>query len=382
MRKRVLALHWEVITFGAEINTPQEYSEAELCRFNKKYEDMLREFWWMMEVLGDQCPGDGMAIPKVHAMSNPGTSIFDYGSLVNGDSSTFERLMRDLKDADERIDQSRANDGALKLLCNIVANERNAENSALLPFLPNPLLTNTARVTIAGTEVLGSGHSWLSLVHSLQRGENGPIFDQKLLESTKTFLETEVPTSHAHVSARTFVYSRTCALTEAGKLHGETNVRLLSSGHCIELHDGRFAQVIAPNAHDREAPPTKEADVVLLVGFFVYHNHSSPKHPELPVVWLKRKQVRCSLGMVPLAHVRRRAHVIALFKGGEHDSPCEPLPQSFLVNDMVHPYRAAPKTRKVFMSCGTMGCTGRLQQPEVHGAVVRCELCTEHYPWL
>jgi hypothetical protein len=75
--------------------------------------------------------------------------------------------------------------------------------------------------------------------------------------------------------------------------------------------------------------------------------------------------------------------VIELFKGGENDSPCEePLHQSFRVNDMVHPNSAEPKTRKVFMSCPTMGCSGRHQQPEVHGAAVRCELCTDHYPWL
>jgi hypothetical protein len=36
--------------------------------------------------------------------------------------------------------------------------------------------------------------------------------------------------------------------------------------------------------------------------------------------------------------------VIALFKGGESDSPCEPLSKKLLVNEMVHPYSIVPKT--------------------------------------
>ena len=71
-----------------------------------------------------------MAIPKYHDIEGAATHIRQNGGLVNGCSSTFERMMKLVKNVDEGVLRSRHNDGSKAVFTRTVAKELDAAASA------------------------------------------------------------------------------------------------------------------------------------------------------------------------------------------------------------------------------------------------------------
>ena len=384
IRKRVLALHWSVAMFGRELKTPQWYRAQDIERLRARLLTMADEFEWLMTYVGHKfIPGDGMNIPKFHDLMSAAYHIVRFGSLLNGDTGVFERMMKLIKRHDERVGRSRSNDGSERVFCTASAAEFDGVAEAMAD------LDGDVEDTEAGIQCVGhftSSHidirtkqpfstganirftqdiTWKLVQADLGAGKHGPAIEPRILrELTKLIDEHEFVTS-----------SPQCRYTLQDWYAGNHTVRILKPGHCVQL-DGPdstdFAQILCLNLRHADGIPHADGPRVAVV-MFTYRG----LHAELPVPHLLRRDV----SFIRLRRVHRRAHVVPIFHGLPTGAPCELFPVSFLVNTSVFPCYVAPPYTKIFLSCPK--CKhGRLRKPLRSGVKVACPLCKRRTRWL
>ena len=147
---------------------------------------------------------------------------------------------------------------------------------------------------------------------------------------------------------------------------------MVRPGHCIEMDNGTFAQVVL-------VLEMRDAASSLLCAVypfrFVNGAQLSGGHPEAPSVpWLKRG----SLGLVRVADAKRRVHIIKLHGSAARASG--DIDEHFLLNSFMFKSFQGPADRAVYLSC-PFECGGRLKMPEVIGSAVKCSVCNEEAPW-
>ena len=387
-RIRVLALHWSVTMLGRELRTAQFYRAQDIESLKQRLNRMAQEFHWIMDVLGPtNTPGVGMNIPKFHDLMSAAYHIVRFGCLMNGDTGSMERMMKHIKRHDERVGRSRANDGSVTVFTVASAAEFDGVLEATEDYDEDDsdCVSKVTR-TFLGAHVdprtsfqYSSGSAifmlectmWTTMQLNLRSGMNGPAVEPRVA------LEFERLCSEHHYV--------TCGLqiryTLFDEYTGNYSVNLLKPGHCVQLCrldkeqkriDNEYAQILAVNVADADRT-TPLLGPLLAVSLFRYHG----LHSELPVPSLSRDETI----FIHLNQVRRRAHVVPIYKGGENESPCEPFPDSFLVNTSVFPHYVAPVTTTFFMSCSSCK-KGRLQKPLVFGDLATCPLCSVSCQWL
>lgn len=226
----------------------------------------------------------------------------------------------------------------------------------------------------SGTRLaVGLGRPWAMFLADIERGLHGPAVLPALFNGI-------APALQSALGGTNYTHAPQYQVAETDLYDGTTERRVLKPGHCVELNDGEFAQVILVDVTADSLPGTAEAAPAsparILVLSFAMANPVSPLHPELPVPWLRRGALR----LISAAQLRRRAHVIPLFKGGENDSPCEPFPAEFLVNTLAHPLHAGRPGRKIYLGCPHCK-EGRLLKPRRIGDSVTCPQCGTTSPW-
>lgn len=387
LRKRVIALHCTLINFGREITTPQTYTAEQLEQLDGTWVLLTSEFWWMMDVLGNNCPGNGMDIPKLHDLSTPGSSIWRWGTLVNASSSPFEKNMKYVKACDYGIGRSRRNDGTETLFRKTVSNQRNAAEVA-----SDVSETSYAEVEVGPAEgdvglsgnaryVLGSGAEWARITHELRRGDGGPGIDIDVLSVASSCFTSDEGIRSS--STQGIVFASTADFMESDIHSLERSRRILRPGHCVELFNGTFCQVLLPLVHARKTGHAydKSDDArTALVATFELMVSDTPLHPDLHLMWLKRSEA-AHARLIPLSSVRRRKHVMPIFRGGASSSPCEEFAQSFILNEFVHPLRRGLRNEEIFILCNSDGCVNKIPAPTTVGTTLVCSACGATKPW-
>ena len=231
---------------------------------------------------------------------------------------------------------------------------------------------STSSLGEAGTRLpVGSGFSWTSSQHHLQRGVNGPRVPSEIIDLANSALADIL-------EATKFTHASQCSFDEKDLHKGTSERRVLKPGHCVELDaGGLYAQVLLVDvAAERTADGPPPGQAQLLVHKFQKHDQT---HPELPVPWLRRHPK--GFDVIPVSRIYRRAHIIPIFRGGDSDAACEPNPREFLVNTLAHPLYAGVPGRKIFLTCPHCN-EGRLLKPANLGDLVQCEKCGVQSPWL
>jgi hypothetical protein len=373
MRTRLLHLLWGVVELGRELRTPQFYLESELDSLDRKLLFITQGFRWLMDILGDSMPGNGMNRPKFHEIMAAVDQIRRFGTLQNGSCDWGERFMKHVRKADERIGRSRNNDGGDRMTT--FTSSRETDNA--IAALDEDTSDAEDEVGVAGVRQPGvyarSGHvigntRWDLMLEDLSNGKNGPAVSQSKLGRLTTSLS-----KWGKDSTCTFRTQTTYDETEY--YPRVTSARILLPGHCVELttaNEPKFCQVLAVGLICQREPTTPYMAVLSFRG-------SVPElHPELPLRHLSRG----SLHIIPLNRVLRRAYIVPIFCATSENGPCVRYANFFLVNTSVHAHVAGPEGRKVFLSCPRVGCGFPVQQPKMEGSLVKCPKCTEHFRWL
>jgi len=147
---------------------------------------------------------------------------------------------------------------------------------------------------------------------------------------------------------------------------------ILQPGHCVELSDGSWAQLIV-------AVLSISGDVSIVLWPFtrVRYSPAGGRHPEASLPWLKRAS---RYVLHPVALVKRRAHIVRLNGNvGRRANDREP---HFLANPGVF-FRQddVSATRSVFSSCPVPNCHGRAPKPSELGDTAQCGVCDHEFPW-
>lgn len=292
-------------------------------------------------------------------------------------------MMKDIKRHDERVQQSRANDGTTAVFTRAVANEA---DRALQALDSGPGASGGASGASSSSQwaaarpargspahcAVGSGQAWRSLLSSLGTGDEGPAVHPDVTSG----MHDAVLGWASPGSLCTFGPQST--YDERDFEFGGVSRRVLKPGHCVELKNHEYAQVLVANLQCSGLPAGTEPRILCAV-----FRHLG-NHPELPLPHL----LRDSLRVVPLSAVDRRARVVPIFRGVRAAlegglrtyAPCEKYPSHFLVDNSVYPHIAGPADRRVYLSC-PFRCGGRLRQPEKFGAVSECSTCKRSSPW-
>ena len=205
MRIRLVNLHWLVVCIGRELKTPQWYSENELDDLERRLKFMSDEFQWVMDVLGDDCPGNGMNIIKFHHIMAAVSQIRRFGCVMNADTGIYERLMKFIKSLDERVGRSRDDNGNEECFVRSSVTEADRADQLIIDST-KPASSSSPSSSSSGQStcepgkrtksgnyfIVGSGHAWSSLVNSLVQGSAGPALSDTVIEGALGTLRNRV----------------------------------------------------------------------------------------------------------------------------------------------------------------------------------------------
>ena len=310
------------------------------------------EFSWMMDLLGPDCPGDGMDIPKFHDFLNSVRMLREFCSLMNACTGPFERRHKLLKQNDLRTVRSRSSDRGVRLFKRQQSTE--IEFAALPP--PDSTGGKGGRITKGRVRCsVGEGSTWNVVLTDLGAGLSGPALPSDVVGGLGDAIQVLVSEGAAEVKEVFF--------TEAQVVDGIQNEYIIRPGHCIEMNGGTFAQVAVP-VIKQTAFAASDLHFAVLPFDFVNAAHLGGGHPEAPgIPWLKR----CSLGLIPVGQVKRRIHIIKLRGNiGRLDGDTD---EHFLLKTFMFPNFRGPVERAIYLSC-PFECGGRLEMPGTVGSLV------------
>jgi hypothetical protein len=217
---------------------------------------MSDEFQWVMDVLGDDCPGNGMNIIKFHHIMAAVSQIRRFGCVMNADTGIYERLMKFIKSLDERVGRSRDDNGNEECFVRSSVTEADRADQLIIDSTKpasssspsssssssGPSTCEPGKRTKSGNYfIVGSGHAWSSLVNSLVQGSAGPALSDTVIEGALGTLRNRV----VDMSTNFFFFAAQVLYAETNYIDEETSSRILLPGHCVELtSENQFAQVV------------------------------------------------------------------------------------------------------------------------------------------
>jgi len=413
MRKRLLAVTIALVNLARECRTPQEYTDFDLTQLQTRLDFILKGFSWLMDFLGPHCPGDGFAIPKVHDMfSGLVKQILHLGSPMNSCTGKMEQLQKFVKKIDESVCRRKYNNGAETVFTRSICTEANISEISRAPHVEPcsvPFRPHVAHATIQ----VGKGSLWAIALRSLSVGMNGPAINSTTLDEMEVFLLEKSKCSFPGLVQRNEVTSPNvpCFFSHDAVIHElnlktmKEEVKLLRGGHCIELKDGRYAQILLTNIHFGGSFLLPRLKCVLLISVFemVHPLVNDGRHPEVPFIWLHRPNIL--LELICVEDVLCREHIQPIWKGGtcsfeypchtcgakgrtnencnnRTSEACEKYPTHFLVNEFVRPLFIGRKGRKIFMKCPQLNCRGMMIKPIEIGDEVICPSCERVVSWI
>lgn len=363
-RVHVLAISSLLVELMREFTTVQWFTAGEKAEHSHRLKLLSSELLWMQLKLGDDCPGNGMNISKLHDFLNSGKTIDDFGSLKNACTGVFERRMKTLKQNGARVVRSRSDDRGGLLFDRQQSNELEAASPAQAVHVSGPL--RGLRVTMGRRRLtLDRGYMWGSLVTDLRRGRSGPPLPEEMLENLDITLAQALG-----VSEGAEFFSQAQVVTTADDW-------VLMPGHCLKLTNGSFVQIIvaAPALGSRESAGPGLRFVVSSLPL-VQPTARSGMHHEYPLLWLRRRE---ALRVIPIADLSARAHVVR--HHGTAGRPMGDTSEHFLVNNSHEPRFAGPMSRLIYLSC-PYECGGRLLKPVKIGLRVECQSCHRESKWM
>jgi hypothetical protein len=417
IRNRLLRLHFLFLRLIQEVKFPQWYTESEICALEADFLQFARECNWLQDVMEAKGvrPGEGLNIIKFHDfLSIPGI-IREFGCAMNLDTGAFERRMRFVKITNEQTRCSRADDGREHVFHRSVARDQDARYQA---WKSSPAYSSDQTASPAAEmSEEGSGASdeddvsrlgehsdsgeepnsedeaervfrfsdatlshkhrfrktgaWLETKFMLERGSNGPAID---VDTALASFSSGEDISLGQVSF--FVQER---ITHVDPTTLERENRLLFPGHCVQMRDRTYAQVLLPRVLTEEDEDNEDARRALLARFdYVNPAQNNGNHPVLPIPYLKRGS--CFFGRIK--DIVRRSHVVPIFRPGPGNSACVMFSRTFVVNPFVFKVRRGPSAPPVCLCC-PHGCPGKgVPMPTKMGSYVRCPLCARTFKWL
>jgi hypothetical protein len=390
MRRRVLGVIWSVLRLLAEIESPQFYEPSEFSALDERVRTCIKGLHYLMDILetGDGStdgPGHVFDIPKVHLLGGACKFIQRFGSLLNIDTEGGERSMKDIKEADSRVE--RANLSGLLQRCVSLESDRRLVAEATSGRRGNE--KQQGRVTgYTSRRSCGTGLKYSALGKDLMSGANGPVVQDDILLRC----DVEIPRLLQIQTSGAW-----CFAEQAAAYDTDANVDyvILRPGHCVRLRDNNYGQVIIPHVQTalsettgfiyRGAGERRAEGAVLIMTF----QHARPgrfggNHPEFPVPWLKRGK----LELTRISNIAAREHVVPLFgRSGIAESD---KTDYFLVNLTATPCYSGDKFpafsqkdhRAVYLLCNNSQCTGRLSRPVELGGTSTCSKCGKSRVWL
>ena len=401
---RLARLHFDLCMLIREVQFPQWYTETEHAALQADFDHVIVEMNWLQQVLINvgYLTGEGFNIIKFHDFAAIPGLIKVFGSICNLSTDAFEMRMRDIKTHDEHTASSRLNSGHEAVFKRAVAQDLDDRFAARVneedkgadggdatqdeeneeDLLGEPGGDEHPETSFSFSDEALSGKqkftrktgAWAETAHVLDRGVHGPSLDT--IAALADFTH-KLPLEQGKIS---FYVREKFAHEDPASLL-KTN-RVLFAGHCVEMISGEFAQIILPRVlceDDEDEFGVK--DMALVSGFdYVDISINSGKHPVLPIPFLKRGRTY----FAPLREIRRRVHVIPIFRPRAEDNyAAVKFAERFVVNPLVFKQRRGPAHPPVCLTCPN-GCPGvRLKiPPKGRGEKVTCTACSHIFRWL
>ena len=333
---------------------------------------------WLQDVLEENGvrPGEGLNIIKFHDfLSIPGI-IREFGCAMNLDTGAFERKMKFVKQTDEQTRTSRADDGREHVFQRAVARDQDAryqaykaspasaseespecadddsacgsdvtqdeDSSSMDGSVSNDESSSTddeeekvfrfSDATLFGKHRYRKTGAWKETKCMLERGSNGPAID---IDEALSMFSAGEDISLGHAS----FFVREC-ITHVDPASLAREKRIIFPGHCVQMKDNSYAQVILPRVLGEEDEENEGAHCSLLAHFdYVDPSQRNGNHPVLPIPYLRRGS--CFFGRI--ADILRRP--------GPGNSASVTFARNFIVNPFVFKRRRGPALPPVCLSC-------------------------------
>jgi hypothetical protein len=406
VRNRLLKLHFKICSLVREVTFPQWYNEAEFAELEDDFTFLAVECNWLQDLLEShgELTGNGFDIIKFHDFLSIPSIMRELGCIMAADTSTMEMRMRELKLHDKFVKKSRRDKGHRTVFLRAIARDLDDAYQAWKDALlkkeslgrnsiadtsdstnTEPAITpstnsdsegsstedeytfhNKAETTRTSTRKVGA---WSETCYVLDRGVNGPTLDTSLLVTH--FPEITDIKDGVHV-----FHNRELIRHEDPTSLKVSNMYLLP-GHCVELVDGQYAQVILPNVEVSAMYGIEGTTALLTLFKFVDPASNFGKHPILPVPFLQRAHT----AYMPLANVKRRVHIYPKWRPGPNGTASVKFNVHFFVNPFVFKVRRGPSHPRVCVSCPKNGCSGRAPMPKAPEKLTSCSLCSYRFTW-
>lgn len=406
VRNRLLKLHFKILSLVREVTFPQWYTESEFADLEADFTVVAVECNWLQDLLKahGELTGNGFDIIKFHDFLSIPSIMRELGCVMAADTSTMEMRMKEIKLHDKFVKKSRRDKGHRTVFLRAIARDlddayqawKDAKNAKISEEVPSGVGTGVQNIpapamglsessesdgsssedenryeeptvsTRASTRKLGA---WTETRYVLERGVNGPTFDTSILF-------TDFPAISDIVEGVTKFHVRELIRHEDPTTLKSSNMYLLP-GHCVQLEDGRYAQVILPNVDVSAAYGIQGTTSLLNLFKFVDPDSDFGNHPVLPVPFLERALT----AYLPLSHIKRRVHVNPKWRPGPNNSASVKFNLHFFVNPFVFKVRRGPSHPRVCVSCPKNGCSGRAPMPPAPEKLTTCSACSHRFTW-
>ena len=375
MRERTVNMHCKFISIVRELKTRQFYVESELSHLKQQFLDFNEDAHWLMDRLTEReiQPGDGLNIIKYHEFMDMVSEIKKNGSALNGSSEPYERLMKNLKRQDTRIDRNSDNSDK-NLLMRMASIEFDdalgaQNNAATYTKTPTPTRTlGAADVSFTGIVNLVQ---WRQLTGALQLGSSGPRFTLEECESFPELILSTVARG-GPIQRLPFAFEAFIPAIEDDR----ATFHRLHAGHCVSLDNGALCQVLLP-CIKLQSSEERGSDQFMVVVLFQNISSTISTHPDIPMRWVKR--ISTDVRIVNLRRVTEMEMLVQI-PDIEHRQSHDQEPH-YLLSDTHKPLYAGGKDRAVYRCC-QKSCGGRHQRPGKIGGLTRCDTCEDTINWL
>ena len=401
-RKKLAAVHQRLHQVYRVLVTPQWMTHSEIDEFDKSLDRCAEDFRWIHAELGctassasgeesedetgqadgggeteeeddsdegaeggdcgapsSEVPGDGFNIPKVHDFLNYARVIREIGWPLNACTSFFERMNKNLKQADRltRRDDLHGQHAVDVLVRNGRLEMQHA--AAAAPDAGAMRAAKRHRSAPCGCEGLGAGAVFLDSAAASGCSPEELESELRVLLGVPAGGEVDV--------------CRSATLYYPGNGGQGT---MLSAGHSVRLRAGGMYAYICCLLVD------PSGRVVLAAKRYV----SIGRHPECSLKWFHRDE---DIHLVPLENVERREHLVEIAPGarpaaGGPGGKFDAAAAQYLLNTSLFYYKEKVRgAENVWSSCPREMCAGKVQRPQLgQGSMVACAQCGLVFPWL
>jgi hypothetical protein len=444
VRKQLLKLAYNALSFVNEAYTPQWYTEEEDKNMSTRVDELFGSMHTVMDLL--TLPGGGysplikcgMDAPKVHAAGFTAEAAKRYGCNANVDTEAGERGQKNLKYSDKFTDHNVVESNG-PLTQRLVARQQDAARSEQLKkatkyravqsanssfalhstsrntlgnalfffssssstffFLLNPLKIINLSVCLCN-KCVGEGYKWECLVENLGMSAAGPLVSletiiqctsQRTLSQINGFRQIHNDgQGGGSASAAAAVAAVECEHFNAADVQFYSEVS-------VPCKDAKVSSFIFTAGHTVET--TQGTFVQILVpavvskasydsGAFRANEAQCIVSEFIPVRPAKPMHPELDVPWIRRGDVKvlsvsdlvKRVHVPPVF-GNAHRRQTDGAVPHFLVNTLGDPFYAGPRERLVFQRCRNGTCVGLLPKPLLPGSMVSCNVCRRACQW-